>query len=125
MPLVLVLLSPRLPFLLLASSSTPLALLFAVATVRLCVTDAQYFMLGRRYGSTALSWMPGGERVGKWWRRLPVCAPLLLVLVRPVGRHLAMAGSTPLSAAAVGVADVTSTALYVMAVCAFGTAVWG
>jgi hypothetical protein len=124
-PLVLVLLSPRLPFLVLASTGSPFPLLFVLATARLCVTDIHYFTLGRRFGSSALAWLPGGAAIGRRWERLPALAPVLLVLIRPIGRHLALAGTTPVSAAAVGVADVAGTAAYVTAVCGIGAACFG
>ncbi len=124
-PVVLVALSPRLPFLLIASGRTPIVPLLIVATVRLCLSDVHYFTLGRRFGPAALQWVPGSKRFGSWWERIPAAAPLLLVFLRPVGRHLALAGATPVSATAVGAADVASTAAYVVAVCALGSSLLG
>jgi hypothetical protein len=116
-PLLLVALSPRLPFLVMASASCPGPLLFAVATARLCAADVHHYKLGRLYGVEALAKLP---LVGRLAPRMEGAAgrtaAVVAVLVRPIGRHLVLAGTTTVSGRWVAAADVAATAAYVLAV---------
>jgi hypothetical protein len=129
-PLLLVALTPRLPFLLLASHQVPPLLLLVVATARLCVTDVHYFALGRRWGPAATERF---QRLrSRWriptWRRpswLPARATAIVaVLIRPVGRHVALAGAGGASPIAVAIADVSGTMAYVVGVVWIGDTIW-
>ena len=129
-PLLLVALAPRLPFLLLAAHRTPALLLLVVATARLCVTDVHYFALGRRWGPAATERL---QRLRSRWRlpswRRPPWLParstaILAVLIRPVGRHVALAGAGGASPVSVAIADVAGTVAYVVAVVWVGDTIW-
>jgi hypothetical protein len=117
-PLVLVALSPRMVFLLLAADRSPAWVFVLVATVRMCLADPFHYRLGRRQGPLVL------ERVHRFGRRLPspigrlvhrcVAAgdghlALAAVAVRPVGRHVMWAGARAVCPRRVAAADVTST----------------
>lgn len=69
-PLLLVALTPRLPFLVLAAAEVPLLPFLAVATIRLALVDPWYFALGRRRGPAVVELLgvPGGPSV---WRPVP------------------------------------------------------
>lgn len=118
-PLLLVGLSPRIPFLALAARDVGLAPFLAVTVPRMLLTDPVYFRLGRRCGRGALAALTGR------WRHLARMASLsapLLVLLRPVGRNLAVAGASPSPAWLVGVADVASTVAYLVVLHSVGAA---
>ena len=119
-PLVLVGLSPRVPFLALAASDTPMWLFLAVALPRSLLTDPIYFTLGRRHGAAALAWFPG--RGGRLARIAALSAPLL-VLIRPIGRHLALAGAGRCRTGLVVIADLAGTAAFLLAIHATANAV--
>jgi hypothetical protein len=111
-PLLLMALSPRLPFLVLAVPRVGLVPFVAIGTVRLCLADPFHFRLGRRLGSCR----HGGGRLaprlmGHRWAR-PVSA--LAVTLRPNGRHLALAGAVGLRTSIVVALDVGATVLYLV-----------
>lgn len=110
-PLVLAGLSPRLPFLAVAAADTPVWLFLVVALPRSLLTDPIYFGIGRRHGAAALALLPG--KGGRLARIAALSAPLL-VLVRPVGRHLLLAGAGRSRTWAVVVADLVGTATYLL-----------
>ncbi len=123
-PLVLVALAPRLPFLVLAAGRCALLPLLLVATIRLCVADPFHFRLGRRVAEA-----PRG-RTRAWVSNLSAGRarshlPLVAIALRPVGRHLAWAGAAQANRLVVGLLDVGSTAVYVIAVTTAGHAVFG
>jgi hypothetical protein len=130
-PLLLVALSPRLPFLLHASGSTSWWALAPVALVRLLVADPLHYALGR-HGAVVgrrLRW-PARLRDGRAHRLGARLAALVgrslpvLVLVRPVGRHVAAAGAARTPPGLVALADVAGTVAYLVAVLVGGHA-WG
>jgi len=112
-PLLLVALSPRLPFLVLAAAGTSPAVFVLVAVTRLLVADPLYFVLGRRHGVAAVALLTG--RLGRVTGLALRCAPLA-VLLRPVGRHIALAGAGRSRLWLVAAADVVGTLAYVLAV---------
>jgi hypothetical protein len=112
-PLLLVALSPRLPFLVLAAAGTSPVVFVLVAATRLLVADPLYFALGRRHGVAALALLTG--RLGRVTGLALRCAPLA-VLLRPVGRHIALAGAGRSRLWLVAAADVIGTLAYVLAV---------
>ena len=108
-PLLLMALSPRLPFLLLAIPRVGFLPFMAVGTARLCLADPFQFRLGRQLGSLRHSRSRFAPRlVGHPWAR-PASAAVAL---RPNGRHLALAGAVGLRTSVVVVLDVAGTVLY-------------
>jgi len=109
-PLLLMALSPRVPFLLLAVPHVGFVPFVAIGTLRLCLADPFHFRLGRRLG-----WLRHGRGrlaprlVGHRWAR-PAAA--VAVVLRPNGRHLALAGAVGLRAWAVIILDLAGTVLY-------------
>jgi hypothetical protein len=109
-PLLLMALSPRLPFLLLAVPHIGLVPFVAIGTVRLCLADPFHFRLGRRLGGP-----PQGRGrlalrlTGHRWARPATAAAVVL---RPNGRHLALAGAIGLRPWAVIALDLAGTVLY-------------
>jgi hypothetical protein len=116
-PLLLIALSPRLPFLVLASQRIGLAPFVVIGTARLCLADPFHFRLGRRLAGGG----PAGGRTGRRWfaglagHRLARPASGTAVLVRPNGRNLALAGAVGLRAAVVAALDLSGTVLYLVA----------
>jgi hypothetical protein len=109
-PLLLMALSPRVPFLLLAVPNVGIVPFVAIGTVRLCLADPFHFRLGRRLGWLRHS--PGRlapRLVGHRWARPAAAAAVVL---RPNGRHLALAGAVGLRAWAVITLDLAGTVLY-------------
>jgi hypothetical protein len=120
-PLLLVALTPRLPFLVLASGRTPLLVLLLVAVPRLCAADVFWFRIGRRLGPAALDRLP--RRLRDLLDGAPRVRTVVLsgaILVRPVGRHLAAGAAAGLPPALVAALDVAGTLVFVLAV-RFGT----
>lgn len=142
-PLLLVALSPRLPFLVHAGADVPWWLLGPIAFARLCLGDPFHFLLGRHGGEAAalrvrrwtqrFGW-PQRVRLlapgGRLHRVLARCTPLtrtsapIIVALRPIGRHLALAGALRCHPRAVAAADVVGTVAYLVIVlvgrCALG-----
>jgi hypothetical protein len=109
-PLLLVALSPRLPFLLLAVPRVGFLPFMATGTVRLCLADPFHFRLGRRLGSRRHSrGRLAGRLVGHSWARPASAAAVAL---RPNGRHLALAGAVGLRTSVVVALDIGGTVLY-------------
>lgn len=112
-PLLLMVLSPRVPFLLLAVPHVGFVPFVAIGTVRLCLADPFHFRLGRRLG-----WLRhSGGRPARWlvghrWARPATAAAVVL---RPNGRHLALAGAVGLRAWVVVALDLVGTVLYLVA----------
>lgn len=143
-PLLLVLLSPRLPFLALASAHVSPFVLVPVSVARLCAGDVFHFHLGsngahRRLADHRVLGIAGVTRARRAFARYrPVVAVrarlrawgpvarngvLLAVLVRPVGRHLTVAGAAGTCPRRVAIADLVGTMAYVAVVVLAGTAV--
>jgi hypothetical protein len=112
-PLVLVMLSPRLPFLAVAAAGVSAWSFIVVASLRLLVTDPLYFVLGRRHGAAAMAFVAG--RLGRFGNLALRCVPLA-VLLRPVGRHLVLAGAGRSRVWLIVAADVAGTLAYVLAI---------
>lgn len=121
-PLVLIALAPRLPFLALAAADAGMLPFLALGLVRLCVGDPLHFLLGRRYGPALVERILGRRR---WLARLAGGSGLLAVAVRPIGRHLVLAGAAGTPARAVVVADVAGTLVYLALVYSATRAVAG
>lgn len=138
-PVLLLALTPRMPFLVHAGREASWWLVGPVAVARLCLGDPFHYLLGR-HGITA-----SAPRLRAWVRRrmlrsrVRALAPgglahvvvtrvaavatrsvPLLVMVRPIGRHLVLAGTLRTSAGVVAAADVAGTVAYVALVLAGG-----
>ena len=102
-----------------------------MATARLCLADPLHFGLGRRLGE----WSPGrpgrtalhrvSDRVlratrGKHGKLIAGG----LVFVRPISRHLTIAGATGICGRTVAALDIAGTLLYLVAIRACGQALW-
>ena len=116
-PLLLVALSPRLPFLVLAAPRIGFLPFVAVGTARLCLADPFHFRLGRRLATPGAAGRGGGAG-GRWLARLAghrLARPAsgAAVVVRPNGRNLALAGAVGLPAGLVAVLDLAGTVVYV------------
>ena len=122
-PLVLVALSPRLAFLTLAARDVSLVPFLAVGLVRLCLADPFHFALGRRHGAAAIDRIPGA--VGRALVRMRSVAmrsvPVLVVL-RPNGTNLAIAGAARSNRLHVAIADVVGTIAYLLLIRTAGSA---
>ncbi|MEW6474023.1 MAG: hypothetical protein AB1679_17365 [Actinomycetota bacterium] len=109
-PLLLMALSPRLPFLALAAPRVGLIPFVVVGTMRLCLADPFHFRLGRRLASSCRHRGRLGARlVGHRFARPASAAAVVL---RPNGRHLALAGAVGLRAPLVAALDLAGTVLY-------------
>ncbi len=117
-PLLLAALSPRLPFLLVAARTTPTPLFLGVGLVRLCLADPFHYLLGRRIREDGLqrplpNWL--SRRFGRF-TRYRTSASFVAIVLRPIGRNLFAAGTLRSHPAAVFLADVLSTAAFLLAV---------
>ncbi len=136
-PLVLVLLSPRLPFLAIAAGRVPPVLLVPLGVARLCAGDVFHFHLGvngvhRRLADNrvlhhrrvlrARNRIGHSKLVARARARVHRCEPLVrhsvlvAVLLRPIGRHLAIAGASGACPRRVALADVAGTVAYVLVI---------
>lgn len=129
-PLVLMLLSPRALFVAMASNSVSLVPFVLLGTLRLSVTDASYYIIGRRFPRGADE-VPSTERVSTFTRRMRrlvregdrlcrwFCArPKLagaFLFFRPNGKYLAVAGAYKVSPLVAGVSATAGTAVFLAA----------
>ena len=109
-PLLLMALSPRLPFLALAAGRVGLIPFVVVGTMRLCLADPFHFRLGRRLASPCRS--RGRLAARLVGHRLARPASAAAVVLRPNGRHLALAGAVGLRVSVVVPLDLAGTVLY-------------
>jgi hypothetical protein len=109
-PLLLMALSPRLPFLALAAPEVALLPFLVVGTLRLCLADPFHFRLGRRLASSGGGCGRLGARLAG--HRLARPASAVAVILRPNGRHLALAGAVGLRTPVVVALDLIGTVLY-------------
>lgn len=131
-PLLLMMLSPRALFVALASGSVSLIPFVVLGTLRLSVTDASYFIIGRKFPETASpaakKEAPEGtlryriQRLGQRIDRVCrfLCArPKLagaFLFVRPNSKYLAVAGAYGISPLVAGLSAATGTATFLAAV---------
>jgi hypothetical protein len=112
-PLLLMTLSPRLPFLALAATRVGLIPFVLIGTARLCLADPFHFRIGRRLASPGGGGSSGGRLGARIvGHRLARPASAAAVVLRPNGRHLALAGAVGLRAPLVVVLDLAGTVLY-------------
>jgi hypothetical protein len=123
-PVLLMVLSPRLPFLALAAPKVGVVPFVVVGTVRLCLADPFHFLLGRRLGTGPAggSRVPGMARLVRHARTRQVAAGA--VLVRPIGRHVALAGAAGVRSGVVVGLDLAGTLIYLVGVHTGIGAIW-
>jgi hypothetical protein len=107
-PLVLVALSPRLPFLAVAAAEAGGPAFFVVGAVRLALADPSHFLLGRMAAGEMASRWPGARRARALVRRLGPA----VVLARPNGPVLLAAGAAGMRPRTVALADLAGTAAH-------------
>jgi hypothetical protein len=117
-PLLLILLAPRSVFLLVAADRSALLLFLLAATVRLCAADPVNYLIGKRYGTGAITWVSQRGRwanvgVQLWTRAFNRCG-YLAVFLRPNQLMLVMAGSQRLRPGRTATAAVTGTVTYLL-----------
>ena len=130
---VLMLLSPRALFVALASSSVSIVPFVILGTLRLSVTDASYFIIGRRipqtrgddaapttervsrWKRTARRLAHEGDRICRWFCARPRLAGAFL-FVRPNSKYLAIAAAYGINPWVAGVSAATGTATFLAAV---------
>jgi hypothetical protein len=114
--LLLALLSPRIPFLLLAAPDTPFVLFVTLGTARLCAADPFHFLLGRRVGDAGIV----QARTPRWLRgpmdRFGTSISFVAILLRPIGRHLFIAGAARARPIPVAIGDALSTIAFLIAI---------
>jgi hypothetical protein len=117
-------LSPRLPFLALAAPKVGVIPFVVVGTARLCLGDPFHFLLGRRLGTVPAgrSRVPGVARLVRHARTKQVVAGA--VLVRPIGRHVALAGAAGVRSSVVVGLDLAGTLVYLVGVHTGMGAIW-
>ena len=128
----LMMLSPRALFVALASDGVPLIPFVLLGTLRLSVTDASYYIIGRRFPES-VDVVPDtsarvsrfrrvlrrlareGDAICRWFCARPYLAGIFLFL-RPNGKYLGVAGAYGVSPVVAGVSAVTGTAAFLAAV---------
>jgi hypothetical protein len=99
-PMVLIALCPRLPFLFMAAATTNPVLFFAVCVPRMMVADPIHIALGRRYGARLVP-----QKAQRLMMRLGVVG----IALRPTSRVLAAAGACKIRTSRILIADVIGT----------------
>ena len=99
-PLVLIALTPRLPFLFMAAATTNPVLFFGVVVPRMIVADPIHIALGRRYGARLVP-----QKAQRLMLRLGVVG----IALRPTSRVLAAAGACKMRTSRILTADLVGT----------------
>ena len=115
-PLILSLLSPRLPFLLLAAGGTNPVLFVTLIGIRLSITDWHWFDLGRRRGRDLAMKSRFSRKILMWNPRAQKVGVVALLAVRPISRHLLLSGMVGLKPRTVAIVDVISTVVFLVAI---------
>jgi len=115
-PLVLSLLSPRLPFLVLAAGGTNPVLFVALIGLRLSITDWHWFDLGRRRGRDLAMKSKISRKILLWNPRAQKVGVVALLAIRPISRHLLLSGMVGLKLRTVAFIDVISTVVFLVAI---------
>ena len=115
-PLVLSLLSPRLPFLVLAAGGTNPVLFVALIGLRLSITDWHWFDLGRRRGRDLAMKSRISRKILMWNPRAQKVGVVALLAIRPISRHLLLSGMVGLKLRTVAFIDVISTVVFLVAI---------
>ena len=115
-PLILSLLSPRLPFLLLAAGGTNPFLFVTLIGIRLSITDWHWFDLGRRRGRELAMKSRISRRILLWNPRAQKVGVVALLAVRPISRHLLLSGMVGMKSRDVAIIDIVSTVVFLVAI---------
>ena len=115
-PMVLIALCPRLPFLFMAAATTNPVLFFGVCVPRMIVADPIHIALGRRYGARLVP-----QKAQRLMKRLGVVG----IALRPTSRVLAAAGACKMRTSRILIADVIGTVGLVAGIYFGTTTVWG
>ena len=116
MPLVLSMLSPRLPFLVLAAGGTNPVLFVTLIGLRLSITDWHWFDLGRRRGRDLAMKSRISRKILLWNPRAQKIGVMALLAVRPISRHLLLSGMVGMKSRDVAIIDVISTVVFLVAI---------
>ena len=115
-PLILSLLSPRLPFLLLAAGGTNPVLFVTLIGIRLSITDWHWFDLGRRRGRELAMKSRITRRILLWNLRAQKIGIVVLLAFRPISRHLLLSGMVGMKSRDVAIIDIVSTVVFLVAI---------
>ena len=115
-PLVLSMLSPRLPFLVLAAGGTNPVLFVTLIGLRLSITDWHWFDLGRRRGRDLAMKSRISRKILLWNPRAQKVGVVALLAIRPISRHLLLSGMVGLKLRTVAFIDVISTVVFLVAI---------
>jgi len=115
-PLVLSLLSPRIPFLILAAGKTNPILFVMLIGIRLSITDWHWFDLGRRHGRQLAMKSRLTRKILMWSPRAQKVGVVALLAVRPISRHLLLSGMVGMKSRTVAIIDVVSTVVFLVAI---------
>ena len=116
MPLVLSMLSPRLPFLVLAAGGTNPVLFVTLIGLRLSITDWHWFDLGRRRGRDLAMKSRISRKILMWNPRAQKIGVVALLAIRPISRHLLLSGMVGLKSRTVAFIDIISTVVFLVAI---------
>lgn len=127
-PFLLMLLSPRTLVVTLASGATPLAPFVLLGTLRLCIADGSYYVIGRRAPAlfaerqrppvTGTLWRRAfrqTDRFCRWLAERPGLAFVVLFL-RPNARYMALGGAYGVRAFTAASAAILGTMTYLTAI---------
>lgn len=119
-PILLMALAPRALFVALAAPELDIASFVLLGTVRLGVTDPSYFLIGRRIAARGDVPRPEDSRFGLFGRLVTMMCrnrwlAALVLFLRPNARYLAVAGANRIPAPLAGLAAVTGTIAYLVA----------
>ena len=115
-PLVLSLLSPRIPFLVLAAGRTNPLLFVTLIGIRLSITDWHWFDLGRRHGRELAMKSRLSRKIMLWNPRAQKIGVVALLAIRPISRHLLLSGMVGMKSRTVAVIDIVSTVVFLVAI---------
>ncbi len=115
-PLILSLLSPRIPFLLLAAGGTNPILFVTLIGIRLSITDWHWFDLGRRRGRELAMKSRITRRILLWNPRAQKIGIVVLLAFRPISRHLLLSGMVGMKSRDVAIIDIVSTVMFLVAI---------
>lgn len=115
-PLVLSLLSPRIPFLVLAAGKTNPLLFVTLIGIRLSITDWHWFDLGRRHGRELAMKSRLSRKIMLWNPRAQKIGVVALLAIRPISRHLLLSGMVGMKSRTVAVIDIVSTVVFLVAI---------
>lgn len=115
-PLVLSLLSPRIPFLVLAAGKTNPLLFVTLIGIRLSITDWHWFDLGRRHGRDLAMKSHLSRKIMLWNPRAQKIGVVALLAIRPISRHLLLSGMVGMKSRTVAVIDIVSTVVFLVAI---------